>query len=82
MNVPKILAATAIENHTLLIQFDNNERKKYNIAPLLSKEMFAPLSNVALFKSVRVERGGYAVFWNNDIDISEYELWIHGEKMS
>jgi hypothetical protein len=43
--------------------------------------MFAPLSNATLFKSVRVEQGGYAVAWNNEIDISEYELWVHGEIM-
>jgi hypothetical protein len=26
---------------------------------------------------VEVSRG-YAIVWNEDIDISEYELWIHG----
>jgi len=39
------------------------------------------LKNPVLFKSVRVEKGGYAIFWNDDIDISEYELWKHGKEM-
>ena len=43
--------------------------------------MFSPLKNLALFKSVQVEKGGYALVWNGDIDISEYELWQHGESM-
>jgi hypothetical protein len=30
-----------------------------------------------LFKAVKVEKGGYAVAWNSEIDISEYELWTH-----
>lgn len=82
MNAPKIIAAAAVDDHTLVVQFDNNEKRRYNITPLLSKAMFAPLRNIALFKSVKVERGGYAVAWNDEIDISEYELWVHGEIIS
>ncbi|CDH46826.1 MAG: DUF2442 domain-containing protein [Candidatus Competibacteraceae bacterium] len=40
--------------------------------------MFADLKNSAFFKNVRVDQGGYAVYWNDEIDISEYELWTHG----
>lgn len=79
MDCPKVAAAHAIDNRTLVIEFDNKKKKKYDIAPLLKKEMFSPLSNPALFKAVQVERGGYAVYWDNNIDISEYELWVHGQ---
>ncbi len=41
--------------------------------------MFAPLKNSFFFKNVRVEQGGYAIFWDQNIDISEYELWMNGE---
>ncbi len=82
MNYPKVLAAYAIDNHNLVIEFDNQQKKKYNVAQLLEKEMFSPLKNPALFKAVQVEQGGYAIFWNSDIDISEYELWKHGQIMS
>ena len=81
MNVPKIISAETIDNHTLVVLFDNNQRKKYDITPLLDKEMFFPLKNTALFKSVKVDHGGYALVWNSDIDISEHELWIHGENV-
>jgi len=81
MQCPKVRSTLAIDNHTLLVEFDNNEKKKYDITPLLSKEMFSPLRNPVLFKSVKVEQGGYAVVWNNQIDISEYELWKHGQTM-
>ena len=81
MYYPKVVSASAIGNHILLVEFDNSKKKKYDITPLLSKELFSPLKNAALFKAVKVEHGGYAVFWNNEIDISEYELWSHGQAM-
>ncbi|WP_431064583.1 DUF2442 domain-containing protein [Methylotuvimicrobium sp.] len=81
MQYPKIKSASAIDNHTLIVEFDNSETKKYDISPLLNKDMFTPLKNPAFFKAVKVEQGGYAVVWNSEIDISEYELWKHGKAM-
>src|SRR6056297_1894434 len=82
MKHPKIKSAHAIDSHTLLVEFDNNQKKKYDVTPLLNKDMFFPLKNPALFKAVKVEQGGYAVVWNSEIDISEYELWKHGKEIS
>ena len=79
MNQPKIINASAIDDHSLLIEFDNHQKKTYDINPLLEKEMFAPLRNAALFRTVRVDVGGNAVVWLKDMDISEYELWVHGK---
>lgn len=79
MQYPKINSAKAIDDHTLLIEFDNSSKKEYDIRPLLEKEMFLPLKNFAFFKNVRVDTGGYAVYWNEDIDLSEYELWTNGQ---
>jgi hypothetical protein len=31
---------------------------------------------------VRIEQGGYAVSWNEEIDISEYELWVNGNTVN
>ncbi|AOS84254.1 hypothetical protein BIU88_08990 [Chlorobaculum limnaeum] len=82
MKYPKVKAVSTLDDNTLLVEFDNDEKKKYDITPLLSIDMFSPLKDAALFKSVKVEQGGYAVVWNGDIDISEYELWSHGESIS
>ena len=79
MNYPKIQSVKAIDSHILIIEFNNRQKKKYDITPLLEKEMFAPLKNAVLFKAVQVDQGGYAIFWNSQIDISEYELWTHGQ---
>ncbi|MDE0145629.1 MAG: DUF2442 domain-containing protein [Nitrospira sp.] len=82
MSYPKVQSVEVIDDHTLLVKFDNTQTKKYDVTPLLEKEMFAPLRNPALFKSVQVEQGGYAVAWNSDIDISEYELWSNDQTVS
>jgi len=79
MNYPKVKSVDAVDNHTLVVVFENNEKKKYDVTPLLNNEMFSPLKHPSLFKAVKVEQGGYAVVWNSSIDISEYELWKHGQ---
>lgn len=75
---PRIRSAIAVDDRTLLIRFDNEIQKRYDIGRLLDLEAFRPLRNAAVFKGVKVDTGGYAVYWDNDIDISEHELWKNG----
>ena len=79
MLCPKIKSVETIDDHTLLVEFDNARKCRYDVTPLLKREMFALLRNHALFKSVQVEQGGYAVVWNRDIDLSEFEIWSNGQ---
>lgn len=81
MSYPKVKTVSAIDDHTLIVEFDNSHKKKYDVQPLLEKKMFHPLKDPKLFKAVQVEKGGYAVVWNSDIDISEHELWSHGQEV-
>jgi len=78
MNIPKILSVQALENKKLLVKFVNGVEKVYDCTQLLGIEMFQVLKNDAFFKSVRVDSGGYGVSWNDDADLSEYELWTNG----
>lgn len=75
MKYPRIHKAKAANDTTLIIQFTNQEIKKYDIRHLLDIPMFSPLRQSALFKNFQIEPGGYGIIWNEDIDISEYELW-------
>ena len=81
MTPPRILSATAVDDYTLVVEFDNRQKKQFDITPLLKRTIFTPLKNPALFKAVKVEPGGYAVTWSSSIDISEYELWRHGKDL-
>jgi hypothetical protein len=40
--------------------------------------MFAKLQNPSFLKNFQIDSGGYGLVWNEDIDISEYELWKNG----
>ncbi len=78
MQHPRIQSAKVIDDHALLVEFDNHEKRRYDVRPLLEKEMFFPLRNAVFFKNFQIENGGFAIVWNKEIDISEYELWSNG----
>ena len=64
-----------------MVEFEDRTRKLYDVAPLFAREPFSLLQNPAFFKAVKVDLGGYAVYWNRDIDLSEYELWSKGREI-
>ena len=78
MKPERIVFAKAIDDRTLMVKFTNLEIKKYDISKLLDNPMFATLRNPSFFRNFKIEPGGYALVWNEDIDISEYELWQNG----
>jgi hypothetical protein len=79
---PKVQAVKPLQEWRLLVTFENGRQKIYDCNPLLANEAFDPLNSQALFKSVQVDRGGYGVSWNEDIDLSEAELWEQGTAVS
>lgn len=82
MDTPKIASVEAVENKRLLVKFVNGVEKIYDCTPLLNRDMFEVLKNEAFFKSVKVDSGGYGISWNDDTDLSEYELWTNGVEIA
>ena len=82
MNAPKIKSVKPLVEKKLLVKFSNGVEKIYDCNQILQREMFQPLNNEAFFKAVRVDPGGYGISWNDDIDLSEYELWQNGKELS
>ncbi|MCG3142243.1 MAG: hypothetical protein HDKAJFGB_03651 [Anaerolineae bacterium] len=77
MNAPKILSVQALENKKLLVKFVNGVEKIYDCTQLLERDMFQALKHDAFSKSVKVDQGGFGISWNDDVDLSEYELWTN-----
>ena len=78
MKHPRIVSAQPIDDLTLIVKFTNNEFKRYDISQLFDNPMFSLLKNPAFFRDFIIEPGGYGLVWNEEIDISEYELWQNG----
>jgi hypothetical protein len=79
MRPPRIKSVETKDDHFLVVEFENTTKKLYDVAPLFDREMFAPLKNPIFFRAAKVDSGGYAVYWNEDIDLSENELWTKGK---
>jgi hypothetical protein len=62
-----------------IINLPANPRIKYSY--FLFYQFFT-IQNDALFKTVKVDPGGYGVSWNDEIDLGEYELWMNGKVIS
>lgn len=77
-NIPRIISVIPHRDLKLGVTFENGITKQYDCKQLLQRVAFAALQNEALFRTAHVDAGGYGVSWNDDIDISEYELWTHG----
>lgn len=75
----KIKNVVALDNYCLSVSFVEGVTKKYDVKPLFSKfNVFNNLKKNDLFKTVHVGDGGYAVIWNDDIDLACDELYENG----
>jgi hypothetical protein len=79
---PRIAAVEPLTNKRLRVKFDNDVTKIYDCSPLLANEAFRPLRDDGLFRAVRSDPHGYAVIWNDYIDLAESELWLRGESVA
>lgn len=71
----KVSSVVPGKDMTLLVTFENGVIKHYDTKQLLEQfPHYEKLKNEAFFKMVKVECGGCAVGWDEDIDISEVEL--------
>jgi hypothetical protein len=82
MEHKRIKSVKPLEDHFLLVEFDDRSRRLYDVEPLFSREPFAFLRNPAFFRAVKVDTGGYAVYWNEEVDISEFEIWKNGRPVA
>jgi len=65
--------AKTLQNYEILITFENDEEKIFDLKPYLDTGLFADLKNENLFKSVRVVFD--SLEWNNGVDICPEVLY-------
>ena len=64
---PGPIDVKTLSDHKLLITFENNEQKIFDITPMLESPMYRPLKNKAFFSTAKAD--GMCVFWNDEIDL-------------
>ena len=71
--IPKILNAEPRTNYNILLTFENNEKKLFNVEPYLNLGSFTELKNENIFKTVKVSFD--TIEWINGVDIDPEELY-------
>ena len=74
MNIPRAKTIAPLEGKRLLVTFVNGVQKVYDCHRLLDLDPFRLLRHDAFFKAVTVDPVGYGVSWDDERDLSEYEL--------
>lgn len=76
----KIKKVKTLSNYNLVVAFSDETLKVYDIKPLFKKipEFLTLKDDKQMFKSVKVDVGGYGLFWNDKLDLSSDEIWEKG----
>lgn len=80
MDAPRIKSVLPLAEQRLLVTFLNGVQKVYDCTPLIALDSFRLLKEQAFFDAVQVDAGGYGISWNDNADLSEYELWVNGTR--
>ena len=75
---PRIKAVKVVGPLKLVVAFTDGSEKEYDCTPLLARPQFRLLKDSGFFRSAEVAAGGYGISWNDDVDLSEHELWTNG----
>lgn len=77
----KVKAVSGLKDYQLSIQFAEGITKIYDVKLLFKKwKSFNLLKrNPALFYKVTVDKGGYGIIWNDNLDLSCDELFENGK---
>ncbi|GMO11606.1 MAG: DUF2442 domain-containing protein [Treponemataceae bacterium] len=69
------VAVMPLEDYRLLLTFDNDEKRIFDVSPYLEDKYFAPIKNLAVFRSVKTN--AITIDWLNKIDICPDELYYN-----
>ena len=70
----KVVAATANDDFSLDLKFDDSSVRRFDMTPYLEYGIFAELKDIHYFKKVNVAFG--TVQWPNEQDISPETLYL------
>jgi hypothetical protein len=72
-----VVSVVAERDHTLLLVFENGEKRRFDMKPCLDRKPFSRLKNSPLVLQAAVAHG--TVVWPGNIDIAPETLWDQSE---
>lgn len=72
---PSPIYVKPLDDYKLLLRFNNDEERIFDVKPYLDDIYFAPLKNTAVFNTVRTN--SLTIEWIGDIDICPDELYCN-----
>ena len=78
---PQVIAVVPKENHQVLLTFDNQEVRVFDMKPYINRSsFFKQLEDEEYFKTVRVSLG--SIQWKNGQDLSPHTLYSKSKLLS
>lgn len=77
---PQAMAVTVQENYRLLVTFDNQEKRIFDMNPYLDFKPFEELKNQSLFQTVKP--AGISIEWLHGQDICPDDLYDNSVKVT
>ncbi len=75
-----IIGVKPLKDHKLLLKFENNEERLFDLTPYLAVGKFAELRDVSLFNSVKVSFD--SIEWVNGLDLDPQFLYDKSEPVT
>ena len=71
---PRIIEVNILSDYKLLLKFDSNEQRIFDVEPYLEYEVFSPLKDENEFKNFYIDFG--TVCWKCGADLSRDTLYL------
>ncbi len=76
---PRAIDVKPLDDYNLLISFDNNEIRIFDVKPYLKYKQFEDLKDISLFRTVKID--GLSISWSNGSDICPDELYNNSKSL-
>ena len=74
---PYVKSVKPQEDYSLLLTFENGEKRLFDLKPYFEKPVFAQLKNISIFRTARVVSG--SVEWQGEVDLSFDTLYLESQ---
>ena len=64
----------------LIVSFSDGSIKYYDCSTVVARnDYYKRLENPGFFKNFQIDNGGHGIYWDDDVDLSEYEIYQNGK---